>query len=69
MGFIRHPAESCGAQSRKGGIGWGLWTMGHLLGHPEYRRFRQGREGIEIPYAKGAKPSGRLSEIRVRGYP
>ena len=39
------------------------------LGHPECRRSRQGRDGIGIPDAKGVKPSGRLSDLRVQGYP
>ena len=33
--------------------------------HPECRRCRQGRDGIGIPDAKCAKPSGRLRGIRV----
>ena len=42
----------------------GHWMIGYHS-HPECRRCRQGRDGIGIPDAKCAKPSGRFSEIRV----
>ena len=62
------PAYSWGGRRAKPPRGPLDNVMGHRLSDPECRRSRQGGDGIGIPDAKAAKPSGRLGEICVTGY-